>query len=56
MHVEKPEEHEEYDMDTDVPPAPGDSSTSEGLMQQLLSEVHTLSLQQQQLVSHFDTF
>lgn len=43
-------------MDIDVPLAPADSSASKGLMQELLSEVHTLSLQQQQLASRFNTF
>lgn len=46
---EKPTDHDEPHV-SEMPPI------SKGLMQQIISEVHTLSLQQQQLMSCFDTF
>ena len=41
---QEPKEQEDHDMDIDVPPAPTTSLASEDLMQQLLSEVRTLSV------------
>ncbi|KAH9697929.1 hypothetical protein KPL71_023812 [Citrus sinensis] len=54
--AKEPKEKHERDLDTDVPLTFEDSSASEGLMQQILSQVRTLSLQPQQLASRLDSF
>ena len=54
--AKEPKEKDEHDLDTDVPLTSEDSSASKGLMQQILSQVRTLSLQPQQLASRLDSF